>query len=159
MRNFDGGHARLRVPARLLSFAKFSLITAIVLVMTPPSSQAIPAFSRQFKTPCATCHTHFPLLNEFGRAFLNNNFRMPGGEREAPLAFRQNIPLSLQVDAHASRDTGAERGSEMGLDAVILNAGGLLTHQDSFFLHHHLQEENRPGEVYEAWVQHAFPGR
>lgn len=35
---------------------------------------AIPAFSREHNTECATCHTIYPELNEYGDAFLKNGF-------------------------------------------------------------------------------------
>lgn len=41
-------------------------------------AEAIPAFSREYKTECTTCHTIFPQRNEFGRAFEDNGFIWPG---------------------------------------------------------------------------------
>jgi hypothetical protein len=35
---------------------------------------AIPAFSRQHKTECTTCHTIYPELNEYGEAFRKNGY-------------------------------------------------------------------------------------
>ena len=37
-------------------------------------SFAIPAFSRQHKTECTTCHTIYPELNEYGEAFRKNGY-------------------------------------------------------------------------------------
>jgi hypothetical protein len=37
-------------------------------------AHAIPAFSREHNTECATCHTIFPELNEYGDAFMKNGF-------------------------------------------------------------------------------------
>jgi len=37
-------------------------------------AHAIPAFSREHNTECATCHTIFPELNEYGDVFLKNGF-------------------------------------------------------------------------------------
>jgi len=41
------------------------------------SSQAIPAFSRQYGTSCSTCHIDFPKLNDFGKAFKDAGFKFP----------------------------------------------------------------------------------
>jgi len=41
------------------------------------SSQAIPAFSRQYGTSCSTCHVDFPKLNDFGKAFKDAGFKFP----------------------------------------------------------------------------------
>jgi hypothetical protein len=56
-----------RYMALLLFFLAIQVITA-------GSAHAIPAFSREHNTECATCHTIFPELNEYGDAFLKNGF-------------------------------------------------------------------------------------
>lgn len=38
------------------------------------TAHAIPAFSRQHKVECTTCHTIYPELNEYGEAFLKNSY-------------------------------------------------------------------------------------
>ncbi|MBI5184341.1 MAG: hypothetical protein HZA01_01265 [Nitrospinae bacterium] len=38
-------------------------------------AEAVPAFARQMKMPCKSCHfQHFPKLNAFGRAFKSNGY-------------------------------------------------------------------------------------
>lgn len=49
----------------------------LIPALLATSAQAIPAFSRQFKTECTTCHTIFPERNEFGDAFEKNSFVWP----------------------------------------------------------------------------------
>lgn len=53
-----------------------SLLLLTLFVMTA-SSFAIPAFSRQYGTSCATCHVDFPKLNDFGKAFKDAGFKFP----------------------------------------------------------------------------------
>src|ERR1700745_245269 len=53
------------------------LFALIVLVMLTGSSQAIPAFSRQYGTSCSTCHLDFPKLNDFGKALKDAGFKSP----------------------------------------------------------------------------------
>ena len=48
-----------------------------MLVALTGSSQAIPAFSRQYGTSCSTCHVDFPKLNDFGKAFKDAGFKFP----------------------------------------------------------------------------------
>lgn len=43
-------------------------------LLTPRSAQAIPAFTRQHKTECFTCHTIFPELTEQGENFKKNSY-------------------------------------------------------------------------------------
>ncbi|NVN98307.1 MAG: hypothetical protein HXX17_03215 [Geobacteraceae bacterium] len=47
---------------------------------------AIPAFSREHNTECATCHTIYPELNEYGDAFLKNGFVWNKQKKGEPLA-------------------------------------------------------------------------
>jgi hypothetical protein len=59
-----------------------SLLAGTVLVsgfllLLPRKADAIPAFSRQYGTSCATCHVDFPKLNDFGKAFKDAGFKFP----------------------------------------------------------------------------------
>ena len=50
------------------------LLVLITQALNAGTAHAIPAFSREHNTECATCHTIFPELNEYGDAFLKNGF-------------------------------------------------------------------------------------
>jgi hypothetical protein len=50
------------------------LAAAATLLVCSSRADAIPAFSREHNTECATCHTIFPELNEYGDAFKKNGF-------------------------------------------------------------------------------------
>ncbi len=52
-------------------------LTAFLVLMLPQKVDAIPAFSRQYGTSCTTCHTDFPKLNDFGKAFKDAGFKFP----------------------------------------------------------------------------------
>ncbi len=51
-----------------------ALFAAAIIFGSFSQAYAIPAFSREHNTECATCHTIFPELNEYGDAFLKNGF-------------------------------------------------------------------------------------
>ena len=55
------------------------MVTGVVFWMslTAPRVSAIPAFSRKYQTSCATCHSDYPELNDFGEAFKKNGFKFP----------------------------------------------------------------------------------
>jgi len=55
----------------------------------------IPAFSRQYRTACSTCHTAAPKLNVLGEVFRLNGYRMP----ENQLLLRDDDPVSLGDEA------------------------------------------------------------
>src|SRR5579864_7384749 len=50
---------------------------AAFLLIYPATTNAIPAFARQYQTSCVTCHSDFPKLNDFGKAFKDAGFKFP----------------------------------------------------------------------------------
>jgi len=52
-------------------------ILVIFLLFYPAITHAIPAFARMYQTSCSTCHTDFPKLNDFGKAFKDAGFKFP----------------------------------------------------------------------------------
>ena len=52
-------------------------ICLLFFLTFPSVSHAIPAFARQYQTSCATCHSDFPKLNDFGKAFKDAGFKFP----------------------------------------------------------------------------------
>ncbi len=58
------------------------LVAVFVLTMTtigvPKKANATVSFAQKYHFACAVCHTVFPNLNPFGRAFWRNGFRLPG---------------------------------------------------------------------------------
>src|SRR5579859_2842490 len=57
-------------------------LTALLTVALSQPSYAIPAFARQYKTSCATCHSNFPKLNDFGKAFKDAGFKFPDNDED-----------------------------------------------------------------------------
>jgi hypothetical protein len=74
----------------------------LFILLTPaPKAVAIPAFARKYQTSCATCHSNFPELNDFGEAFKKNGYKFPKDDdtfvKEPPVllgaeAQRENFP-------------------------------------------------------------------
>lgn len=52
----------------------------VLLVACPTPSHAIPAFARMYQTSCSTCHSDFPKLNDFGKAFKDAGFKFPSDD-------------------------------------------------------------------------------
>jgi hypothetical protein len=78
------------------------VVTAILLagslfwiLALPPTASTIPAFSRKYQTSCATCHSNYPELNDFGEAFKRNGFKFPKDDD----AFVKEPPVLLGAKA------------------------------------------------------------
>src|SRR5579863_7800315 len=83
-----------------LSFLFGGLLASIslaVVLSTPPSASAIPAFSRKYGTSCTTCHSDFPKLNDFGKAFKDAGFKFPKDDE----SFLKQPPVLLGAPAQA----------------------------------------------------------
>jgi hypothetical protein len=65
----------LRLQAAILLFGVLAILA--LPLSRPQKSYAIPAFARQYGTSCSTCHTDFPKLNDFGKAFKDAGFKFP----------------------------------------------------------------------------------
>ncbi len=92
------------------SIGLVTLLIAVVELIAPRPAGALPLFARDKKVPCTTCHIAFPRLNQFGMAFKQNGYRMPGEKGTSPWE-KESFPLSLigNVGAHWLRtdlDTG-----------------------------------------------------
>src|SRR5437588_2132410 len=72
------------------------LFALVMLVVFTGTSQAIPAFSRQYGTSCSTCHLDFPKLNDFGKAFKDAGFKFPKDDE----SFIQIPPVLLGAPAN-----------------------------------------------------------
>lgn len=66
----------MKLPAHKLQSAVWGICIVIFLLL-PQVSSAIPAFARQYGTSCTTCHSDFPKLNDFGKAFKDAGFKFP----------------------------------------------------------------------------------
>src|ERR1700686_1460533 len=72
-------------------------ICLLLFLAIPTISHAIPAFARQYQTSCATCHSDFPKLNDFGKAFKDAGFKFPKDDE----SFLKQPPVLLGAPAQA----------------------------------------------------------
>ena len=152
--NVDSGSG---AAARLRSILIGLVFTALLLC--GHSAHASPFFARTYNMRCTVCHSGVPRLNTFGLEFKANNFRIPGMEKSAPLAWKKTVPLAFKVQPTQMRFTPGAHKAEF-TDTQIL-AGGLLTRTTSFYVHHSLWIDDKPVEFpsYEVWLQQVLSER
>ncbi len=84
---------------RIIKLALGTSVEVIVVLLlieaSAPRAAAIPAFARKYRTACATCHSNWPELNDFGRAFKINGFKFPKDDEQ----FVKDPPLVLGAEA------------------------------------------------------------
>jgi hypothetical protein len=142
------------------SFVAMSLLGGMLApLLHPGTADAIPAFSRQHKAECSTCHTIYPELNEFGEAFLKNSYVWPGKKVAAAAKGSEGgdkkesreewsvlsglpalIPISFTGTADLAYDNDAFDGNKLDLSArsLRLQAGGAFRDAAGFFLTYNL---------------------
>src|SRR6266704_2845928 len=102
-------------------FNSFSVQFLVVLlsVVWVNSACAIPAFSRQHKTECTTCHTIYPELNEYGESFRKNGFvyftkEPAGGTAQAVAEVKDGGSVTEQPEKLKSGAVVTTGGTEQG---------------------------------------------
>jgi hypothetical protein len=154
--------------------AVFFLGLIISPLLTPEGAQAIPAFSRQHKTECSTCHTIYPELNEFGDAFLKNSYVWPGGKKGAAAGKPENegtqkegknewawisglpeqIPISFTGTVDLAYNSAAADKLDLSARSLRLQAGGAYREAAGFYLTYNLYSQ---GERRTQSAQNGIP--
>lgn len=140
----------------------FALLFAGVLALPllyAGSAQAIPAFTRQHKTECFTCHTVFPELTEQGENFKKNSFvwletkgtkkdakkdvKKAAGDKEWLLlsSLPDYVPLSISGAFNASYDDKRDDDGnkfDFVTRAIVLQAAGSMNDKLGFWLSYNL---------------------
>jgi hypothetical protein len=154
-----------------------SLITLWVLAVTvalslllPPQALAVPAFARQYQTECTTCHTIFPLRNEFGDAFEKNGYVWPGSKpmkktaqteeerKTSEFLSLSGLPTTVPLSAMLTQNIVYDRKSGDQWDfksyELELLAAGSLLDKIGFFANEIVASSEAPGktELEEAYV-------
>ncbi|GFO68325.1 hypothetical protein GMLC_19040 [Geomonas limicola] len=148
-----------------MSSRKSSVVLALPLLaltliqfVVPEGAHAIPAFSRQYKTECSTCHTIYPELNEFGDAFLKNGYVYPGkpGAAATPAEQKEGkveglwlsglpelLPVSFTGTLDVAYNNDAFDGNKVDLStrSLRLQAGGAFRDVAGFFLTYNLYSQ------------------
>lgn len=136
----------------------FLLVLLAVMLLSAGQAMAIPAFSRQHKTECTTCHTIYPELNEFGEAFLKNSYVWPGKPKANSPAPAKNeglwlagipeaIPVSFTASLNYAYDKHAADNDDVDFTTrdLRLQAGGAFREAAGFFATYNLYAQGSQG--------------
>ncbi len=143
-------------------------LAAVVLFLYPVSTQAIPAFARQYGLSCATCHAAYPKLNAFGRQFQEHGYIFEGMQEKAyvpntgddALNLFERVPLALRFQQWVElRAEGRQWKQDFKVPrAAKLLTGGALGRIANFYAY--IIFENGEAPFFEdAWVSvHPWEG-
>lgn len=116
----------------------FALVFSLSSV--PGKANAIPAFSQKYHFSCSVCHTVFPNLNPFGRAFWRNGYRLPatnGMPADATkvadgLTIPNPFPVPIMLEAFAGYSHTVQNGSSQQQNDKFNSAKVLLAYGGNF---------------------------
>jgi hypothetical protein len=129
-----------------------ALVGAAFLVAMPQPAEAIPAFARATKLNCEACHSAFPALNQTGRQFKTNGYRLdPVSEGTGPSVFADSVSSFPGSMVLVSRPFTKDKGANYEVRAIHeaeLIAGGVLYQKLSGFVEFEAEGEDGFGSVF-----------
>jgi len=156
---------------KVFSVIFFLLVFSVLMI--PKNSEAIPAFARKYNMSCIACHAAFPRLNEFGKQFVSDNYRLPNWKDSTVqtgddmLALPESVPLALRTQAFAqAREANAvdiSNGDTVTADTdfqspylIKLLSSAPLSDHISYYFYAIFAEKGDNGAVIveDAWFSH-----
>lgn len=97
-----------------------ALAAAVLLLVDARGAQAVPSFARQTGLACSACHTTFPELTAFGRAFKMHGYTAlgmkeleeAGTDKAPPLTLNRAFPLSVMFQTSVTRTNEQQPGTQ-----------------------------------------------
>ncbi len=94
------------------------IIGMLAVATFSPSASALPAFARQTGMECSACHQqHFPVLNNFGRAFKAGGYTMIGAQGQVEgenLSIPATINAAVMIKMRYQRQSNGGKGLRDG---------------------------------------------
>lgn len=151
-------------------------VVMITLIIFSEHANAIPPFSRKYKTSCITCHTIYPKLNPFGEAFRINGFQFPQNEEENikeerislgaeaykrvwpkaiwPNSIPASVPIALRARLNYEIITEENVTSgQLGMPVLQLLGAATLGKNISVFAGAHLFEGGKAGSIDRLYIR------
>jgi hypothetical protein len=121
-------------------------ITICAFFTTLAPTLAVPIFAHRYGLACQACHTTVPHLNEFGRSFAVNGFRLPQVARGVfPFAVKVNLAYSSEAEVGLPKAV---------VDEVELLSGGPIGNAFSYFVEQYVVDGGQPGLLRDAFLQY-----
>lgn len=132
--------SRFSIGSRL-AFSSQSVALAVVvcasLLSLPSTSEAIPAYARQFHAACTMCHSPVPpRLNNYGILFKRMGYRLPDVDDDSKLTLKDKPSRSVFEDFSLVGDLRGEStrdgASGFKLDELMALGGGAINSHLSY---------------------------
>lgn len=143
---------------------KLLFISALIsLILFPIKNElySIPAFARQFKLSCQTCHNPAPRLKPYGEEFAANGFKFK--DKEAPRYFQETgddklsllreLPFAIRFDLNSSYNTSNKEQVDFATPYVLkLLSGGNIADNVSYYFYFFFSERGEVAGIEDAYI-------
>lgn len=122
---------------------------------------AIPAFARQYKLSCQTCHAPVPKLKAFGDEFAGNGFVLEDKENsryfvetgDQELSLIRDFPVAVRFDLVGSYNTANKKKGDFGTPYNLkFLSGGSLAKDISYYFYFFFSERGEVAGVEDAYI-------
>jgi len=120
-------------------------LAAALVLLAGTEARAVPSFARQTGLACSSCHTTFPELTAFGRAFKMHGYSAlgmkeleeAGTDKGPPLTINRVLPLSVMFETSLTRTDRLQPGTqnnnvEFPQQLSLFLAGEITPHLGTF---------------------------
>lgn len=113
------------------------LVTISSVCLSP--LYAIPVFARKYSVDCATCHSSFPRLNDYGWQFRQNGYQLPDHKINEKTILESPPPFAMRASVMYNHDKfknspGSTDVNQIQLNSLDLLSAGLLAKNLGFFV-------------------------
>ena len=143
------------------SIIKFLPAIIFFLITVTENTLAIPAFARQYKISCQTCHSPIPRLKPYGDDFAGNGFRLSDQEPsryyidtgDEELSLLREFPLAIRLDAFATYKTKDPNITDLKtpFNLKILSAAA-VSKNISYYFYFFLSERGEVAGIEDAYL-------
>jgi hypothetical protein len=137
------------------------LLVVLVAAATPRRAEAIPAFARQHKISCTTCHAPFPRLKDFGEEFAGNGFAMPEDENprlyldtgDELLTLNRTFPIAARFDLYGIFEDRGDINNDFRTPyGVKLLSGGTVAPKVGYYFYFYMSERGEVAGIEDAYL-------
>ena len=132
--------------SRLDSRITATTFALLAILFAPSRADAIPYFAHEYEMTCQTCHSVVPRLTEFGKAFEDHGFAIPGARPRTPL------PLAVKINTAYTSEPDATGLPKATLDEIELFLAGRIGSRGNYFIEQYVIDGGRSGATRDAWI-------
>jgi hypothetical protein len=138
-----------------------SLFIFIIILFLSSESYAIPAFARQYKISCTTCHAPMPKLKPYGDEFAGNGFILKENLNSRDfidagddlLFLNRYFPLAVRFDAFALYQNNKPVNNDLQTPwGVKLLSGGPLYKNIGYYFYFYFSESGEIAGIEDAYI-------